>query len=128
VGTGYSLVLAPAAAINESLPYDVEAGAVRLAVAGERSAAGAFWGPGTRRFKAYWTSGPWRGAGFVEIRPASARSAQIVVQLERPRRPLAHVWWDHERLGRAARELVRTMRNHIEGSDAVEHALAAESS
>ncbi len=78
-------VQVPARSAREAVPGKLEIGRTQLEIGTESTAEAAFYGREARRFPARWTKGSARGTGYVEIRPTSKLTSEVVVALEAPR-------------------------------------------
>lgn len=116
----HAVVQAPLRRAPELMPDEVADGSATLDLRHERMADTAFWGDGTRRFHAGWTEGRWTGTGYVELRPHSSRTSEVVLHLRAPDGVFARLVWDEPRLQRAARALLRSLRDEIDTAAARE--------
>lgn len=103
------VVQAPLDLAPELLPDEISSGPTTLEVLHERTAEGAFWGRDARRFRSRWTRGRREGAAYVELRPHSSRTTEMVVHLEAPKRN-GRLWWSRDRLSREALGLALALR------------------
>lgn len=105
-------VQAPAARASEALPRELGIGPATLHISAKAS------GRDPRRFAARWSKGPARGDAYVEIRPASKSTSEVVVALE-PRTALGRLFGSRT-LRRFSERVADALRYEIETRTAEE--------
>jgi hypothetical protein len=78
-------VQVPAARARQVVPGRLSIGTADLEVGTESTTKAAALGQDARRFSATWSKRAHRGRAYVEIRPTSKLTSEIVVSLEAPR-------------------------------------------
>lgn len=93
-------VQAPVARASEALPRELGIGPATLHISAKAS------GRDPRRFAARWSKGPARGDAYVEIRPASKSTSEVVVALE-PRTALGRLFGSLRRFSERVADALR---------------------
>lgn len=109
----HAMIEVPSVTASERAPDQVQAGRAVLHVLSERSLEGAFWGPDARRRAVEWEHSGTEGKGYVEFRPLSSSTSDIVLHLESPAGIGGKLAWTSRRLGAHADALVQTLRDEI---------------
>lgn len=105
---------APMDATARMIPDVVAGDDATLELRHEVTAEPAYWGPGSRRYRAIWRSKGREAKAFVEIRPHSSATTEIVVCLDRPSGLVAALTWGARRLDRAAASFAANLRAQVE--------------
>jgi hypothetical protein len=107
------IVESPSVRAAEITPDELTSDGTTLHVLSERSAAGAFWGRDARRHAVEWEHGTTQGKGYVEFRPLSSTSSEVVLHLQAPKGLAGRVVWPSRRLAAQAGQLVQTLKREI---------------
>lgn len=107
------IVEAPSLRAADASPHTVTANGATLHVLSERSAEGAFWGKDARRHAVEWEHGTTLGKGYLEFRPLSSSSSELVLHLQGPKGLTGRVAWPSRRLSAQAAALLRALKHEI---------------
>ena len=109
-----AIIELPAVDAAEAAPDVVEAGGTTLYVLSERSAESAFWGQDARRHAVEWEHGATLGKGYIEFRPLSSTTSEVVLHLRAPKGVRGRLAWPSGRLGTEAERLIDKLRAEIQ--------------
>lgn len=107
-------VQVPARTAERSVPGKLEIGGATLEVGAEATTEVVFLGREARRFPARWSKRSAEGGGYIEIRPSSKLTSEIVIVLEAGRGPLRRLFGAGQSLRSLAELYAKALRYEIE--------------